>query len=97
MVADIERDSHVGVTYLGNAGLKGLFGAPSAFIHVEARARVIRDMAEFARHWDKILDRWFPQGPEMPGTVLLQIAAVRIHYWDGEDEGEVRLPERASA
>ncbi len=56
-----------------------------------------RDTAEFARHWDKSLDRWFPQGPETPGTVLLQVAAERIHYWDGEDEGEVRLPERASA
>ena len=97
MVADIERDPHVGVTYLGSAGLKGLFGAPGAFIHVEGRARVIRDTAEFARHWDKSLDRWFPQGPETPGTVLLQVAAERIHYWDGEDEGEVKLPERATA
>ncbi|MGZ3255174.1 MAG: pyridoxamine 5'-phosphate oxidase family protein [Croceibacterium sp.] len=97
MVAGIERDPHVGVTYLGSAGLKGLFGAPGAFIHVEGRARVIRDTAEFARHWDKSLDRWFPQGPETPGTVLLQVAAERIHYWDGEDEGEIKLTERTSA
>jgi general stress protein 26 len=57
---------------------------------------VIRDTAEFARHWDESLDRWFPQGPETPGTVPLQVAAERIHYWDGEDEGEEKLPERAN-
>lgn len=58
---------------------------------------MIRDTAEFARHWDKSLDRWFPQGAETPGTVLLQIAAERIHHWDGDDEGDVKLTERASA
>jgi general stress protein 26 len=92
MVADIERDPHVGVTYLGSAGLKGLFGAPGAFIHVEGHAKIVRNAAQFARHWDKSLDRWFPQGPETPGTVMLQVSAERIHYWDGEEEGEVKLP-----
>ena len=92
MVVDIERDPHVGVTYLGSAGLKGLFGAPGAFIHVEGSAQVIREPAQFERHWDKSLDRWFPQGPTTPGTVMLQVTAARIHYWDGEEEGEVTLP-----
>jgi general stress protein 26 len=91
MVADIERDAHVGATYLGSAGLKGLFGAPGAFIHVEGRARVVRDSAQFADHWDKSLDRWFPQGPETPGVVMLEVGAERIHYWDGEEEGEIKL------
>lgn len=97
MVADIERDPHVGVTYLCSAGFKGLFGAPGAFIHVEGRATVTGDPSQFAQHWDKSLDRWFPQGPETPGTVMLQVTAERIHYWDGEEEGEIRLPAPADA
>jgi general stress protein 26 len=92
MVSDIERDANVGVTYLDSAGLKGLLGAPGAFIHVEGRASVIRDATQFERQWDKSLDRWFPQGPQTPGTVMLQVTAQRIHIWDGEEEGEVRLP-----
>ena len=97
MVADIERDANVGVTYLGSAGLKGVLGAPGAFIHVEGKATVVRDSARFREHWDKSLDRWFPQGPETPGVVMLEVAAQRIHIWDGDDEAEIKLPERAKA
>jgi general stress protein 26 len=96
MVADIERDANVGVTYLGNPGLKGLMGAPGAFIHVEGKAQLIRDETRFREHWDKSLDRWFPQGPETPGVILLQVTAQRIHIWDGEEEGEVKLPASAA-
>ncbi|MXO76251.1 pyridoxamine 5'-phosphate oxidase [Altererythrobacter aerius] len=94
MVADIERDANVGLTYLGSAGLKGVLGAPGQYIHVEGKAQVIRDKARFAEHWTTSLDRWFPQGVDTPGMVMLQVTAGRIHYWDGEDEGEVSLPDR---
>ena len=91
MVEDIMGDPKVGITYLGSAGIKGILGAPGQFIHVEGNAQVIRDKARFEEHWDKSLDRWFPQGPDTPGTVMLQVTAARIHYWDGEEEGEVKL------
>lgn len=91
MVKDIEDNPKVGMTYLGSAGLKGILGAPGQFIHVEGTAAVVRDKARFAEHWDKSLDRWFPQGIDTPGAVMLQVTANRIHYWDGEDEGEVDL------
>ncbi|MCT2558511.1 pyridoxamine 5'-phosphate oxidase family protein [Tsuneonella sp. YG55] len=97
MVADIERDPKVGLTYLGSAGLKGILGAPGQFIHVEGEAEVISDKARFEKHWDSSLDRWFPEGPDTPGTVMLQVTATRVHYWDGEDEGEVPLPDRTAS
>ena len=43
IVADVARDSSVGVSYQGKAGIKGLFGAPGMFIHVQGEARLIRD------------------------------------------------------
>lgn len=92
-VADIERDPAVGLSFQGKAGLKGLVGAPGMFIHVEGTARLVRDKARFAEHWQDGLDSWFEQGVDTPGLVMIEIAASRIHYWDGMDEGEVKLSE----
>ncbi len=91
MVKDIAGDPNVGVTYAGSAGLLGLLGKPGAFIHVEGRAKIVQDKAQFEAHWDKSMERWFKQGVDTPGLVMLEVAARRIHYWDGEDEGEVSL------
>jgi general stress protein 26 len=94
MVADIERDPKVAMTYLGSAGLKGVLGAPGQFIHVEGTATIVRDTERFKEHWTKSLDRWFPQGVDTPGLVMIEVNSTRIHYWDGEDEGEVQLQDR---
>jgi general stress protein 26 len=96
-VQDLERDASVGLTYQGKAGLLGVVGKPGMFIHVEGEARVIRDKARFAEHWTPGLDRWFEQGIDTPGLTLLEVAARRIHYWDGEDQGEVALRAPATA
>jgi general stress protein 26 len=87
----------VGLSYQGKAGLLGVVGKPGMFIHVEGEARLVRDKARFAEHWEKGLDRWFEQGIDTPGLVLIEVAAKRIHYWDGMDEGEVKLPVGAEA
>ena len=97
MARDIARDGAVGLTYQGKAGLLGVVGKPGMFIHVEGAARLVRDKGRFAEHWDKSLDRWFEQGIDTPGLVLIEVDARRIHYWDGEDEGEVLLPAAAAA
>jgi general stress protein 26 len=91
IVADIERDPAVGLSFQGKAGLKGLVGAPGLFIHVEGQARVVRDKARFAEHWQERLERWFEQGIDTPGLAMIEVTAGRIHYWDGMDEGEVEL------
>jgi general stress protein 26 len=97
MARDIARDGSVGLTYQGKAGLLGVVGKPGLFIHVEGAARLVRDKARFAEHWSAGLDRWFEQGIDPPGLVLIEVDARRIHYWDGEDEGEVRLQAAADA
>ena len=52
---------------------------------------MIRDKAAFAQHRDKSLDRWFPQGVDTLGTMMIEVKAQRLHYWDGEEEGEVAV------
>lgn len=87
-VTDIARDPAVGLAFQAKSGLLGL---RPVFLAVEGHAELIRDRARFAEHWTTDLDRWFERGIDTPGLVLIEIHAVRVHYWDGEDEGEVAL------
>ena len=88
LVRDIGGDAQVGLTFQGG---KGLLGKPPLFVSVEGQAEVVRDKASFAEHWTSGLDRWFENGVDTPGVVMIKVHATRIHYWDGEDEGEVPL------
>ena len=87
-VSDIAEDSQVGLTMTGKPGL---LGRPPLFLAVQGRAEILRDMALFEAHWVPDLERWFEQGVETPGLVLIKVTATRIHYWDGEEEGELVL------
>jgi general stress protein 26 len=77
----------VGLSLQGKAGI---LGKPPLFISIEAIAELVRDKALFEKHWNADLERWFEQGIETPGIVLIKAHAQRIKYWDGEDEGEVK-------
>lgn len=87
-VQEIQADANVGLTLHGN---KGLLGKPPIFIAAEGKADIIRDKAAFEKHWVKDLDRWFEQGVDTPGLTLIHVRADRVHYWDGEDQGEITL------
>lgn len=87
-VADITRDRHVALSFQGRTGI---LGAPPLFVAVEGEARIIRDKAAFREHWSRDIERWFPDGVDTPGLALIHVHAVRVHYWDGEEEGEVKV------
>lgn len=81
-VGDIARDPKVGL---------GFQGPDYFYVAVEGDAALIRDKAQFQAHWTPDLDRWFSQGIDTPGLTMIKVQAVRIHYWNGEDEGEIEL------
>lgn len=87
-VADIGRDDAVGLTFTGESGSAG---EPPLFISVSGTAELIRDKDEFEAHWVDGLDRWFPDGVDTEGLLLIKVEADQIHYWDGEDDGEVTV------
>lgn len=89
MVRDIGRDPRVGLSLQGKGSPDG---APGIFIAVEGEARVVRDKARFAEHWTDELRRWFTDGVDTPGMVMLHVDATRIAYWDGEEEGDFAVP-----
>ena len=94
MISDIERDPRVGLGFQSKAGALGL---RPFFLTVEGTAELIRDKGRFKQHWTSGLDRWFEQGIDTPGLVLIKVHAERIHYWNGMDEGEINLEARAEA
>jgi len=93
-VSDIRRDPQVGLSYQAKSGL---LGRRPFFLTVEGEATLSQDKAAFAAHWNKDLDSWFEQGMDTPGLTLIRVAAQRVHYWDGYDEGEIKLPARQAA
>jgi general stress protein 26 len=58
-------------------------------LSVEGQAELISDKREFEKHWTKDLEMWFERGIETSGLLLIKVRASRIHYWDGENEGEL--------
>lgn len=87
-ISDLERDPQVALSFQGSAGL---LGKPPLFIAVEGHASILRDKATFAEHWTSDLERWFPEGIDTPGIALIQGHATRVHYWDGEEDGELTV------
>ena len=87
-VSDIEADPNVSLSFQGSSGV---LGQRPLFVSVEGTAELIRDKAQFKAHWTSDLDRWFPNGVDTPGVVMIRVRATRMHYWNGMDEGEVTL------
>jgi general stress protein 26 len=85
-ITDIEREPKVALSFQGSGHL---LGKPPLFIAIEGHASLIRDKAQFKAHWHKSLDRWFPDGVDTEGLILIQVHALRAHYWDGEENNEV--------
>jgi general stress protein 26 len=88
MVGEIEADPNVALSFQGRSGI---VGQRPFFVAVEGIADLVRDKAQFAEHWTKDLDRWFEQGIDTPDLVMIHVRAGRLHYWDGEDEGELTV------
>jgi general stress protein 26 len=87
-VHDIQADPNVGLSFQGKAGMLGM---RPFFVAVEGKGDIVRDKGQFEEHWTTDLDRWFEDGIDTPGLVLIHVHAIRLHYWDGEDEGELEI------
>jgi general stress protein 26 len=79
VVADIMRNPRVSLAFEGDGHL---------YVAVSGTAELIRDKAEFKKHWVPDLDKWFAQGADTPGVVLVKVRASRIKLWHGEENEE---------
>ncbi len=65
-------------------------GDDDLYVTVSGQAELIRDKAEFEKHWVAELEQWFEQGTDTPGMVLLCVKAKQAKYWQGMEMGEWR-------
>ncbi|MES2207821.1 MAG: pyridoxamine 5'-phosphate oxidase family protein [Pseudomonadota bacterium] len=84
MVEDIKRNPQVSLAFQDN-------GNTSFQIAVEGEAELIHDKAAFKDHWKPEFDKWFEKGIDTEGVVMIKVQASRIHYWDGKNDGEIKL------
>ncbi|TLU98958.1 pyridoxamine 5'-phosphate oxidase family protein [Dyadobacter luticola] len=82
MVSDIEMDNGVNLGFQQGYEL---------FISITGKAEVTRDKEKMAEHWVDELEDWFEDGLDTPGLAMITVIAKQIKYWQGEDEGEVKL------
>ncbi|RYU81889.1 pyridoxamine 5'-phosphate oxidase family protein [Hymenobacter persicinus] len=82
-VHDIEQNPHVGLTFEGPKRL---------YVSVAGTATLIRHKPTLQKHWVPDVERWYKDGIDTPGIVLVRVQARYIKYWQDEDEGELHLP-----
>jgi general stress protein 26 len=82
VATQIAANPQVGLGYQGHHNL---------YISVSGKAELVREKAAFEAHWTKDLDKWFEDGVDTPGLVLIHVKAAKLEYWDGRDQGEIRL------
>ncbi|PCK79074.1 pyridoxamine 5'-phosphate oxidase family protein [Rhizobium sophoriradicis] len=87
-IAEIESNKDVSLTFTAPPSL---LGKPGIFIAIEGVASLVQERAALEEHWVADLKRWFPEGIDTPGIMLIKVSASSIQYWDGEDNGEVTL------
>jgi general stress protein 26 len=86
-VSDIQRNPKVA---LGFSSESGIF-SDGIYVAVEGTAEMIRDKSAFQQHWTSDLDKWFDNGIDTPGIVLIKVKATRVTHWKGREDAEIDL------
>lgn len=68
-----------------------LVGRKQFYLSISGTASIIRERAKLEKHWTKDIEKWFEQGLDTPGIVLIRVEAQHIQYWNGHEEGEISL------
>ncbi|MDM9625200.1 pyridoxamine 5'-phosphate oxidase family protein [Rhizobium sp. S152] len=90
-INEIKGNDGVSLTFTGPPSL---LGKPGIFTAIQGKASIVREETAFEEHWVIGLERWFPEGVDTSGLVLIKVTASSIYYWDGEENGEVNVPDK---
>lgn len=66
-------------------------GPKGLYISVTGKATLIHARNKMEPHWLPELKQWFKDGLDTPGIVMIHVQAKLIKYWQGEEEGEVKI------
>lgn len=76
---DLKRSDQCGATY----------SAGEFYCAVQGTGALHRDRAALEKHWVADLEKWFEDGLDTEGLVLIEVSPNRIAWWEGRDGGEV--------
>ncbi len=76
---DLKRSSECGATYSDG----------NFYCAVQGQAKLIRDRTTHEKHWVDDLAKWFADGLDTDGLILLEVKPDRIAWWDGREQGEL--------
>jgi general stress protein 26 len=82
-VSEIEADPFVQLSYSDPKRF--------VFISMSGEASIVEDVAKKRELWMEDLDRWFEEGPDDEGIVLIKVTPSVVAYWSGEESDEVTL------
>ncbi len=54
----------------------------SEWVSLNGTAHVVTDDAKKRELWNKVVEAWFPDGPDAAHVVLLKVEAESAEYWD---------------
>lgn len=83
MAQDIAQDAKVSLEFQHGTGGDFLF------VQVQGSATILTSKASMKDHWHAELERWFTEGLDTEGLVMIRVDASRITYWSAEGEGEI--------
>lgn len=69
----------------------GFQGDDMFYVSIIGKAKLIKGKETFKEHWQKSLNRWFKDGVDTPGIIMIHVKAESAKYWHKEEEGEVKL------
>ncbi len=77
-----ERSSRQVTQLEHNANANVALSSNDAWVSVSGRIEVVEDTSKAKQLWNSAVEAWFPNGPEDPEVVLLQLHADGAEYWD---------------
>jgi general stress protein 26 len=67
------------------------------FVSVAGPAVVVTDTAAKKELWNPAVQAWFPEGPDSPYNVLIEVTAEHAEFWDSKSSRLVQLFSMARA
>ena len=76
---DLKRSEECGATY----------SSGEFYCAVQGTGKLHRDRAVLEKHWVADLEKWFENGLDTDGLVLIEVSPRRIAWWEGREQGEL--------
>lgn len=82
-VTELEKNSHVNLSYMNSAKQK--------YASVSGTASISQDRQKMSELWNPLFSAWFPEGLEDPEIALITVTVDSAELWDSPPSSVVQL------